>query len=41
MVIRHDTGNGAEPYVKGGLLSIERVGAFKGLRRGPDRVRDF
>lgn len=39
--IRHDSGSGAEPYVQGGLLAIEKVGSFKGLKRGLDRVMDF
>ncbi len=39
--IRHDSGASAEPYVKGGLLAIEKVGTFKGLRRGLDSVMDF
>ncbi|TBV25615.1 4-hydroxy-tetrahydrodipicolinate reductase [Meridianimaribacter sp. CL38] len=39
--IRHDSGASAEPYVKGGLLAIEKVGTFKGLKRGLDSVMDF
>ncbi|MCU7616221.1 4-hydroxy-tetrahydrodipicolinate reductase [Chryseobacterium sp. PBS4-4] len=39
--IRHDSGSSAEPYVKGGLLAIEKVGTFKGLRRGLDSVMEF
>lgn len=39
--IRHDAGSGAEPYVKGALLAIEKVKTFKGLRRGLDSVMDF
>lgn len=39
--IRHDSGSGAEPYVKGALLAIEKVKTFKGLRRGLDTVMDF
>ncbi len=39
--IRHDSGSSAEPYVKGGLLAIEKVGTFKGLKRGLDSVMDF
>lgn len=41
LTIRHDSGTGAEPYVKGALLAIEKVGSFKGLRRGLDTVMDF
>ena len=39
--IRHDSGASAEPYVKGGLLAIEKVGTFKGLKRGLDSVMTF
>ncbi len=39
--IRHDSGASAEPYVKGGILAIEKVGTFKGLKRGLDSVMDF
>jgi 4-hydroxy-tetrahydrodipicolinate reductase len=39
--IRHDSGASAEPYVKGGLLAIEKVGTFKGLKRGLDSVMEF
>jgi 4-hydroxy-tetrahydrodipicolinate reductase len=38
---RHDSGSSAEPYVNGGLLAIERVGTFKGLKRGLDSVMEF
>lgn len=41
LTIRHDSGQGAEPYVKGALLAIEKVSSFKGLRRGLDTVMDF
>ncbi|WP_250255686.1 4-hydroxy-tetrahydrodipicolinate reductase [Chryseobacterium sp. Marseille-Q3244] len=41
LTIRHDSGSGAEPYVKGALLAIEKVGSFKGLKRGLDTVMDF
>lgn len=39
--IRHDSGSSAEPYVKGGLLAIQKVGTFKGLKRGLDSVMEF
>ena len=39
--IRHDSGASAEPYVKGGLLAIEKVGTIKGLKRGLDSVMEF
>lgn len=41
LTIRHDSGASAEPYVKGGLLAIEKVGTFKGLKRGLDSVMEF
>jgi len=41
LTIRHDSGASAEPYVKGALLSIEKVGTFKGLKRGLDSVMEF
>lgn len=39
--IRHDSGASAAPYVQGGLLAIEKVGSFKGLKRGLDSIMDF
>lgn len=41
LTIRHDSGTSAEPYVKGALLAIEKIGTFKGLKRGLDAVMDF
>ncbi len=41
LTIRHDSGASAEPYVKGGLLAIEKVGTFIGLKRGLDSVMEF
>lgn len=41
LILRHDAGNSAEPYVKGVLLAIEKVGSFKGLKRGLDTIMDF
>lgn len=41
LTIKHDSGSSAEPYVKGALLAIEKVGTFKGLKRGLDSVMDF
>lgn len=41
LTMRHDSGASAEPYVKGGLLAIEKVGTFKGLKRGLDSVMEF
>lgn len=41
LTLRHDSGASAEPYVKGGLLAIEKVGTFTGLKRGLDSVMEF
>jgi 4-hydroxy-tetrahydrodipicolinate reductase len=41
LVLRHDSGNSAEPYVEGALLAIRRVGTLVGLRRGLDQVMEF
>ncbi len=41
LVLRHDSGSSAEPYVDGALLAIRRVGSFVGLRRGLDQVMDL
>lgn len=41
LTLRHDSGSSAEPYVKGAILAIEKVGSFKGLRRGLDSVMEF
>lgn len=41
LTIRHDAGAGAQPYVQGALLAIEKVRTFKGLKRGLDTVMEF
>ena len=41
LTLRHDSGTSAEPYVKGALLAIEKVGTFKGFKRGLDSVMDL
>ena len=38
LIIRHDAGASAAPYVAGTLLAIRRVGEQPGLRRGLDAV---
>ncbi len=38
LTIRHDAGAGAEPYVSGTLLAVQRVMGITGLVRGLDRV---
>jgi 4-hydroxy-tetrahydrodipicolinate reductase len=40
LVIRHDAGSSAAPYVAGTLLAARRVGSFTGLRRGLDTIMD-
>jgi 4-hydroxy-tetrahydrodipicolinate reductase len=38
LVIRHDAGSDAAPYVAGTLLALRRVGEKPGLRRGLDQL---
>ena len=40
LVIRHDAGSSAAPYVAGTLLAARRVSSFIGLKRGLDVVMD-
>jgi 4-hydroxy-tetrahydrodipicolinate reductase len=40
LVIRHDAGSSAAPYVAGTLLAARKVSSFTGLRRGLDHVLD-
>lgn len=40
LVIRHDAGPSAGPYVAGTLLAARKVSGFTGLRRGLDSVMD-
>jgi len=41
LVLRHDSGTSAKPYVDGALLAIREVGKLVGLQRGLDRVMKF
>lgn len=41
LVIRHESGTSAEPYVDGALLAIRKVGGLVGVHRGLDRVMEF
>jgi 4-hydroxy-tetrahydrodipicolinate reductase len=41
LVLRHEAGSGAEPYVDGALLAIRKVEGFIGLRRGLDSIMDL
>ena len=38
LLIRHDSGNSARPYVDGALLAIRKVSTLKGVHRGLDSV---
>lgn len=40
LVIRHDAGSSAAPYVAGTLLAVRRVAEQPGLRRGLDTIMD-
>ena len=40
LVIRHDAGSSAAPYVAGTLLAVRRVREQAGLRRGLDQLLD-
>jgi 4-hydroxy-tetrahydrodipicolinate reductase len=41
LTIRHDAGAGAEPYVAGTILAIQKVGQLRGVHRGLDKVLDL
>jgi 4-hydroxy-tetrahydrodipicolinate reductase len=41
LILRHESGTSAEPYVDGALLAIRKVHTFVGLRRGLDSVMEF
>lgn len=41
LIIRHEAGSSAEPYVKGTLLAIRQVSSFIGLKRSLDSVMEF
>jgi 4-hydroxy-tetrahydrodipicolinate reductase len=41
LILRHESGTSAEPYVSGALLAIREVGKLIGLRRGLDSVMEF
>ena len=41
LVLRHEAGSSAQPYVDGALLAIRRVASFSGLRRGLDTVLEL
>ena len=41
LIIRHESGTSAEPYVSGALLAIRKVSGLVGLHRGLDSVMEF
>lgn len=41
LVMRHEAGASAQPYVDGALLAIRKVNTFTGLRRGLDTVMEL
>lgn len=41
LIIRHEAGSGAGPYVAGALMAAKRVSTFTGLKRGLDSILDF
>ena len=41
LILRHESGTSAEPYVSGALLAIREVGKLVGVHRGLDRVMNF
>jgi len=41
LILRHESGSSAEPYVNGALLAIREVGKLVGVHRGLDRVMKF
>jgi 4-hydroxy-tetrahydrodipicolinate reductase len=41
LILRHESGSSAEPYVNGALLAIRKVGILVGVHRGLDSVMDF
>ena len=41
LILRHESGTSAEPYVNGALLAIREVGKLVGVHRGLDSVMKF
>jgi 4-hydroxy-tetrahydrodipicolinate reductase len=41
LILRHESGTSAEPYVDGALLAIRNVGRLVGVHRGLDSVMEF
>lgn len=41
LILRHDAGSSARPYVDGALLAIRKVSTLVGVHRGLDTVLDL
>jgi 4-hydroxy-tetrahydrodipicolinate reductase len=41
LILRHESGTSAEPYVQGALLAIRKVNTLIGVHRGLDHVMEF
>jgi 4-hydroxy-tetrahydrodipicolinate reductase len=41
LILRHESGTSAEPYVDGALLAIRNVSTLIGVQRGLDKVMEF
>lgn len=41
LILRHEAGSSAEPYVEGAILAIRKVNTLLGLHRGLDKVMEF
>jgi 4-hydroxy-tetrahydrodipicolinate reductase len=41
LIVRHESGSSAQPYVDGCLLAVRRVGGLLGVHRGLDSVMEF
>lgn len=41
LILKHEAGNSAKPYVQGALLAITKVDTITGLKRGLDSVMEF
>jgi 4-hydroxy-tetrahydrodipicolinate reductase len=41
LILRHESGSSAEPYVNGALLAIRGVNKLVGLHRGLDSIMKF
>ena len=41
LILRHEAGSSAKPYVNGALLAIREVGKLVGVHRGLDSVMKF